>query len=175
MNTNAEEVRRRLDARRSRGANVDSRLYQQIDEPGSLDFWHLASESEFLALIWQARDDSRLLTPPGRPRTLGAVAERMIDQRYTFDRLASDFGLPRSVHNPDWFAPCRDIYNHFDGALFDFVALTPATSAERNENPQSSWYIYDGAHKTLVLAYRLLAREYLYQPVETLLLSPRRR
>ena len=54
------------------------------------------------------------------------------------------------------------------------LAVVPALDSERKESPQGTFYIYDGAHKSLVLAHRLLTAQAVYQSIEALLLIPRR-
>ncbi len=78
------------------------------------------------------------------------------------------------MHNPEWFQPCLSIDTNFNPQWFELVAVTPATGGELRESPGGSFYIYDGAHKTLVLAHRLLTERTRYTPVELLLLTPRR-
>jgi hypothetical protein len=73
-----------------------------------------------------------------------------------------------------WFQKCVEIDARFDATLVGWVVLTPANSHERAETPQSNYYIFDGVHKTIVMAKRILTREWEYQPVEVLLLEPRR-
>ncbi len=90
MKVDREYVQQRLRRRTAQGLRVDERLLQQIDEPGDMEVRSVTLPAEFLSLIWQARDGSRLLTPQGQPRTLRAVAERMIAAGYSFADLASN-------------------------------------------------------------------------------------
>jgi hypothetical protein len=49
-----------------------------------------------------------------------------------------------------------------------------ANDEERTQSPFGSFYVYDGAHKSLALARHLRVGEATYRPVECLLLVPRR-
>jgi hypothetical protein len=54
------------------------------------------------------------------------------------------------------------------------VAVVAADDEERARPPLGRFYVYDGAHKALALARRLLAGETKYHLIEALLLVPRR-
>jgi len=96
------EVLKRLRERQSGGYHVDPRLLQEVQAPGDLFLFTLQDEDSFLSLIWQAINPTRLLTPSEQPRTLRDVAGRMIENSWTFERLASSLGLPDSpVSNSD--------------------------------------------------------------------------
>jgi hypothetical protein len=62
----------------------------------------------------------------------------------------------------------------FDYGKVGLVALTPLNEQERRETAAGNYYIYDGVHKSIVLAKRLLRGETGYEPVQVLLLTPRR-
>ena len=55
-----------------------------------------------------------------------------------------------------------------------FISVVPANDKEREQTPSGSFYIYDGMHKSLVLAVKLLQKEIDYQKIELLYLLPRR-
>ena len=67
-----------------------------------------------------------------------------------------------------------DIDRAFDYDKVGFVALTTLNEPEPRESPVGSYYLYDGVHKSIVLAKRLLRGETRYEPVQVLLLTPRR-
>jgi hypothetical protein len=168
-----ETVLQELDNRQSAGNHVDSRLFTAIEKAISLYTFPLRDKISFLSLIWHARDDSRLLTPKGSPRTLHDVAERMIVNNWTFDKLSSNLGVSADQHNPEWFKKCLPINENFDYAIFGRIALVQANDNERKQSPSGSFYIYDGAHKSLVLSKLLLANEFEFKPIEALLILPR--
>jgi hypothetical protein len=102
------------------------------------------------------------------------VAQRLRQRGHTFEGLSGHPGLPREEHDPDFFRPCVPIDRQFDYRRFGWVAVVAANDEERTQSPLGSFYVFDGAHKSLVLAKRLLAGEAAYRPVEALLLVPRR-
>jgi hypothetical protein len=155
------------------GYHVDSRLLHE-SKLGHTYSITIEDQETFLSLIWQERDDSRLLTPHDQPRTLRDVAMRIIDGQHTFSSLACDLGRPRDQHRPDWFQKCIPIAESFSYDAFGPVALVPATDGERRQSPNGTFYIYDGIHKTLVLSTLLLNRTLSFRPLDAILLIPRR-
>jgi hypothetical protein len=155
------------------GHHVDSRLLSEI-RSGQIFSITFEDQDSFLSLIWQEIDDSRLLTPEHEPRTLKDVAMRLIHAKHTIDRLGSEIGLPPRQHNPAWFQKCIPIANSFSYEAFGSIALVPANDSERAQSPSGTFYIYDGLHKTLVLSALLLRGLVSFQPLEAILLTPRR-
>ncbi len=167
-------ILQRFKSREARGHHVDPRLMKEVQAPGDLFLLTAEDEVSFLSLTWQEIDPTRLLTPGGQPRTLKDVAERMIRNSWTFAILAAPMGLPPTQHNPDAFVRFRERDATFSFSELDLVAIMPTNDAERRQSPDGTFYIYDGVCRTLVLAYKLLNRQINYQPVELLLLTPRR-
>jgi hypothetical protein len=168
-----EEVRRVLLEREKNGLKVDNRLLIEI-EKGDLYLITLDDEYSYLSLIWHVINDSRLLTPQGQPRTLRDVAQRLIDNNFSFSALSSNLSLSSGQHNPRWFDECKRIDDNFDINKFGWIAVTLATEDELRSSPTGTFYIYDGTHKSLVLAKRLLDKSIDFKPLECLLLIPRR-
>lgn len=168
------DIVRRLSDRAARGHHVDDRLIQAVKAPGDLFLVALEDEASFLSLIWQEIDPTRLLTPRGQSRTLSDVAGRMITNSWTFASLSNPMGLPRTQHVPAAFKSFEKINSAFDLGAFDFIAVMPPKDSERNQSPGGTFYIFDGVHRTLVLAHRLLSKQTGYQPLEVLLITPRR-
>ena len=168
------EILTRLGDREARNHHVDDRLIEAVKPPGCLFLFSLDDEESFLSLIWQEIDPTRLLTPPGLPRTLCDVANRMIEQAWTFASLSRPRGLPPTQHVPAAFESFDKINSAFDFAEFDFIAVMAANDSERRQSPNGTFYTYDGVHRALVLAHRLLTKQSRYQPVEALLIIPRR-
>ncbi|RPI26791.1 MAG: hypothetical protein EHM61_10635 [Acidobacteria bacterium] len=162
-----EVAERRLPQHQERGFHVDTRLLQEITKPGQLFLVELETEKEFLDLVWQANDRTRPLAPCGQPRTLLDCARRLAAFDWSFEVLVYA-GYP-------WFQQCLAIDGDYRSDWFGWVAITPLIPAERSETPRGSYYIYDGVHKSIVLAKRLLRKQTGYQPLEVLLLEPRRR
>ena len=157
----------RLLSRRQSGFNVDDRLIKEIQEPGDLFLITLNTQKEFLNLVWQSISATRPLTPIGSPRTLADCACRLKKFNWSFSELQ------RKGYS--WFGKCVSLDAPFDFAKFDWIALVPMDEHERRENPLGNYYIFDGVHKTIVLAKKLLRREIEYKPLECLLLTPRRK
>lgn len=155
------------------GHHIDSRLISEV-RTGNIFLFTIDDLDTFLSLIWQARDDSRLLTPANRSRTLRDVATRFVKSRFSFPRLASNPPLDRHNHDPTWFKQCVPIAESFSYGRFGFVAVTPANDHERADSPTGTYYIFDGAHKTLVLSVLLLTGAVMFQTVTAILLIPRR-
>jgi len=161
-----EDVEARLNSRKENGFHVDSRLLHAIIQPGQLSLLMLETEDEFLRLVWQAIPETRPLTPKAQPRSLKDCASRLALFDWNFEALVRD-DFP-------WFQKCTDIDLAFDFGKVGWIAVTPLVAGEQKETPHGSYYIYDGVHKSIVLAKRILRGELQYCAIEVLLLEPRR-
>lgn len=155
-----------LELHRRKRLNVDGRLIQEVQRPGQLFLMTLAVQADLLSLVWQSVNDTRPLTPVGHARTVRDCAQRLKVYDWSFARLR-DAGYP-------WFHKCVEIDSAFSYAKFGWVALVPTNEHERRESPTGTYYVFDGVHKTLVLAKKLVQNEIPYEPVNALLLTPRR-
>jgi hypothetical protein len=162
----AATVRSILERHQASGFHVDDRLRGEVDQPGEMYLDFLATKEEYLRLVWQSIDATRPLTPVGEPRTLLDCAFRLSTFGWEFQNLVQA-GF-------EWFRPCVDIDEAFDYGKVGLVALTPLSKSERRETTTGNYYIYDGVHKSIVLAKRILRGETGYEPVQVLLLTPRR-
>ena len=160
------EVLRFLEGHQASGLHVDDRLLGEVKRPGKVFVFTLATVDEFLSLVWQSIDASRPLVPAGRPRTLRDCALRLSQFNWRFQALVQA-GFT-------WFEKCVAIDADFDYSKIRWIALTPLIASEKRETPAGSHYIYDGVHKSIVLAKRVLSGQVDYAPVEALLLTPRR-
>ena len=147
---------------------------KEIDESGQLYLIRLEDEESFFSLIWQESDPARLLTPADQPRATRDVVSRLIANDYSFESLSKTLGKPRDQHHPEWFLPCVEIDRVFDFNKFGWVAVVAANDDGRRQSPGGSFYLFDGMHKTLVLAKRLMNKKTDFQPIEALYLVPRR-
>jgi hypothetical protein len=152
-----------LERHEALGLHVDDRLWREVRQPGEMFLGVLAPKEEFLKLVWQSINETHLLAPPGQPRTLRDCALRLSRFEWEFEAVVQK-----------WFQPCADIDAAFDYGKVGLLALTPLTEPEKRETPEGNYYIYDGVHKSIVLAKRLLRGEAEYKPVRVLLLTPRR-
>ena len=116
-----------------------------------------------LGLAWQETDHTRELTEPP-PRTLRAVAERILDQYGSFDRLVSVPPI-RGRLDPKWFAICAELARTFDWDKFGKPWLVPAKAGERRGSPETALYVCEGVHRTLVVAVGLLNRTVEWRPM----------
>lgn len=156
-----------------------SRRVRRTVKSGNHKFYKAElNEDEFLLLIWHKIDDSRLLTPENESRTVRDVAKRMLDNGYTFQSLSRNLGLPKDMHKPKWFRICRKIEKNFDYNRFYAMWLVMADDDEKCKAPPSAkYYIYDGAHRSVVLGKLLQEREQErkieYRRVKAILIIPR--
>jgi len=157
---------RRLKEREGSGMEVDDRLRTAIEIACVLLDGTIQDKTSFLSLIWHEIDGSRILTPSGQPRTLRDVARRMIENGWTFDKLSLSSGTVDC--DPNWFSPCLGIYGDFDHGKLGWFAVTNVDDDIYRQSPNGSLYIYDGCHKALVYAYRLLTGVSQYEPVPIL-------
>ena len=126
---------------------------------------NLQDSESFLSLIWHSIPEARPLTPPSKPRSLGDCVRRLASIDRPFAQLVE--GYP-------WFKRCSLIDEGFCYARFGLLVLTCADENEKKETPRGSYYMYDGNHKGIVLAKKILRKELDYRPIEALLLKPRR-
>jgi hypothetical protein len=163
-----------LDTHKQAKNHVDEALLNAIGRAeGELYRFRLEDEDSFLSLVWYQGAGVRLLAPDGAPRTLRDVAKRFIQRGFTFDALAGNLGFGGDEHEPGFFEKCLPIDSCFNFGRFGWVAVVDANADERAQAPLGRFYIYDGLHRTLVLAKRLLTGEATYRPVEALYLTPR--
>jgi hypothetical protein len=169
----SEQARRFLEEHRLADNKVDPTLIEAIAHGRELYLLRLEDQVSFLSLVWYQAPAVRLLVPDGEPRTLRDVAQRLIQRGHSFQALCNNSALPSGEFEPGFFKPCLEIDVGFDFRRFGWIAVVAAADEERAQSPLGSFYIYDGLHKSLVLAKRLLAGETTYQPVEALYLVPR--
>ena len=168
-----EEIKKRLESRKAKGHKVDARLFEEIKNAKALFLITLEDEEYFMSLIWQSIEHTRFLTPVGESRTLRDIVQRMVENSWTFEALSSKPKKYGYKYDPDWFISAEKIYSEFDIDIFDLIAVQPANESEQKESPNGTFYIFDGVHRTLVLAYKLVSLELNYKPIEAVLLVPR--
>jgi hypothetical protein len=163
--------------------NVDSRIVRYVQNARNdnrrLFELVLAAKEDFLSLVWPYFDDGHILTPLNQPRTLRHVAERLRNSGASFSDLACGHtraGFPWSSKDffQRWWDGCRTLDANWTFERMSTLALVQTTSGERLGAPSSRFYIYDGLHRTMVLASRLLGdSQHDFRPVNCLLLEPR--
>ncbi|MFB0517637.1 MAG: hypothetical protein ACETWG_13705 [Candidatus Neomarinimicrobiota bacterium] len=153
--------------------HVDPYVDDAVRDAQEIYFVRFQDAERFLALIWPEVEGGRILTPPDEPRTLKDVANRMIYSDWTFEDLNQDLGLPLDEHDPELFVKSLYLDENFDYDKFGMLIIAPSTQEEREQSTDGSFYIYDGFHRGLVLAKRLLREEVDYQQVTAFLVIPR--
>lgn len=160
-----------LEDHQKRGFNVNPSVFSQVESATNIFEFSLDNQEAFLNLIWHSIDASRILTPQNAPRTLKDVATRMIDNNFTFKGFSSK---EYSGHySPEWFKFCPKYYEDFDFKKFGSIILNCPKPEENKQSPNGSFYISDGSHKSLVLAYKILRQKIEFQQIHCLLFFPR--
>ncbi len=151
--------------------NVSEKIIKYIKKSEGLFYLTLEDKESFLSLIWLERNGLRLLAS-GNSRTLGDVCQEMATRGLTFKNLASNLGIDNKIHDPKWFENCVVLEKNFTYEKFGLLIVVPANDSERKQSPKGSFYIIDGAHRSLVLGKLLLSNEVNFQPIELLLMLP---
>lgn len=157
------------------GHHIDGRVRLLLEAGNPVEQISLTSPEEFLRLQFHANDASRLLTPACKPRTLKDVIDRMIVSNWNFELLTSTLdGFDRSCHHPEWFEQCRWIeQTGFSFESFGSIFLMDLVHDEASQSPLANYSLYDGTHRSLVLASRVVQSSALYQPINAFVFRPR--
>ena len=113
-----------------------------------------------------------LLTRQGRPNRLIDIASRMIKKKWTFQDFSDEDVKGR--YSPSWLKQCGDIADHFDWSKFGTLYTIHPDKAELKACPDTTFRVVDGMHRSFALAYLLMTDAIEYQPITTVLLTPRR-
>jgi len=154
-----------LESQQARGCHFSDRLRTEVDNPGERILVRAPTANEFFMLLWQSDSNTRPLAPEGEPRTVRDCAMRLAGYGWRFQNLVS---------LTDWFQRCAAIDENFDYSMLCWIVITPLITEERRVTPDATFYIFEGVHRSIVLAKRLLMREERYRPIDFLLLCPRR-
>lgn len=127
----------------------------------------------FSQIIWHFSQYSQILTPPrwwggGRVYTVLDVANRMINQGWTFEDLVS--GTPKGIYKSAWFESCLEIEKGFDWDKCLPLMLLKPEFVHRIDCPFSRYRLIDGIHRTLVITYLVLKGQLSYRPVDGILM-----
>jgi hypothetical protein len=166
MEIDSKYAREVLERHTVAGFHVDDRLIHQIEQPGKMFVLSVNVKDHFLRLVWQSVPEAGPLVPVGLPRTLRDCAARLDLFDWQFQTLV-ERGYP-------WFEKCIAIDESFAYCKLGWIAVTPLVDREKRDSPDGTYYVYDGVHKSIVLAKKLLRSELEFEPVELLLLIPRR-
>ncbi len=160
----------------AKGHHVDSRVKRRLAEGCPVVIEVIEDQDRFLQLLYHDNQKvSGFLTPYHQPRTLRDVVRRMNDTKLNFNSIAevSD-KIPPELHRPDWFNKCLDIYTK--GLTFeDFgcLFLMDLVDEEQRWSPSAFSSIYDGTHRSLVLAWLLMNKEINFHPIKCFIFRPR--
>ena len=162
-----------LNKKVEQGHRVDSRIYRLLYEQNPVYATVIETQEEFLKLIFHEGCPSRLLTPAEQPRSLEDVVNRMENMNLTFETLTHDLSHDRYYHHPEWFSQCVQINSAFTYDYFSPIFLTDSTDLELFQTPGSPFHIYDGTHRSLVLAWKIIKEGFQYERIRAYLFRPR--
>jgi hypothetical protein len=137
----------------------------------------ISTEPEFWRLCWQSVPHYRFLTPVGQCRDLRCVVSRLRKLHVTLDELADDRARPDLSRYVEWFSSCARIAKAFDWDKFegssggDMVRLRPINMIEGGECRESTWYIAEGVHRTLVAGVLLDQGRIQWRPFKVVLVG----
>jgi len=127
------------------------------------------TRQDFDRLIWQEIDATRFLTPRDQPRTMADIRSRLAADGRSFQQLAEGLRIP-GEYDPEWFKGCVRIIEQQLQLPKGRLVLVRATPAERDQSPNTRYYIRDGVHRALVVASE---DPEPWPRVEALLIHPR--
>lgn len=122
---------------------------------------------EFMGLAWQEDNNTRHLTATLPSRTLAAVAEKILNDFGSFDGLLAADPIHGQL-NPKWFGKCAELSQAFDWQKWTKPWLVPAHANERRGSPDTTLYICEGVHRTMVVAVGLLNGSIAWVPMEVI-------
>ncbi len=144
----------------AKGHHVNKRLWDILDSTKSFGLITINNLGDYINLIWQANDHTRALTPEGQSRTLRDCVQRIQSAGGSFQALAKD--------GHSWFESCINIEQCFDFHSFGWLAIQDANVHERKESPEGSYYVFDGVHRSIVLAKLLVEKKIDFEPIKCL-------
>jgi hypothetical protein len=102
---------------------------------------------------------------------LGQIIGRMHANRQDFRILANEQEDPTKR---EWFTRVADIIKNFSYADFGLIALEPAVAGLLKPDETHCYSIFEGQHRSLALAWRVVEDVKSFRPIRALLLFPRR-
>ena len=139
---------------------MDARLWGIINATESFRLITINKLDDYLNLIWQANSHTSVLTPGGEPRTLRDCVQRISSAGGSFQALVDD--------DHSWFKSCIRIEQNFVASSFGWLTIQDATEHEKRKSPGGQYYIYDGVHRSIVLAKLLMGNALDFEPVPCL-------
>ncbi|MDA1353817.1 MAG: hypothetical protein O3A01_05020 [bacterium] len=100
------------------------------------------------------------------------IAKTLIEKGHTFNSILESHTI--SAKDKQWFNACTTIYDQFDMARLSWPIIIPINNQERSKFPHATFRLYNGFHRLIVYAYKVLKNEIPEAPIECLLVGPRR-
>lgn len=155
-----------------------------LDNPGvlpviqkSVGFYELTIEDEttLFSLIYQSHPHNRILTPFRSKKdhfyTVGEVADLMIQNKWTFEAFVA--GNIQGDYKPFFFEGMMPIYRNYNHDLAHHVIVRPVGERTRYFCPHGTFYIEDGAHRTLVTTYLIKTGRIPFRPLKYFFIQPK--
>lgn len=143
----------------------------------SVGFYELTIEDEatLFSLIYQSHPHNRILTPFKSKKdhyyTVGEVADYMIQNKWTFEDFVA--GKIKGDYKTFFFNGMMPIYNDYNHDLAHNVIVRPVGERTRYFCPHGTFYIEDGAHRTLVTVYLIKTGKIKFQPLRYFFIQPK--
>ena len=133
--------------------------------------FELQSPDLIYSLVMRNTSSSRILTPRkwgliGSTYSLGAILDRLISQKQTFEDLIKKPGN----YTLDWMQRLVFIEKNFDYNKCSNLILQLSNTQEQKECPGASFRVWDGVHRALALASHLKRGTLTFKPVSSLLM-----
>lgn len=129
------------------------------------------NEDFFYSLLYNDGPSSKIITPTKEPRCLRDVVQRLDRMNLSFSSLAKQ--AHPGQYDPDFFKTCEHILTHFEPNQFDYLCVMHTTDYEKKYSPAASFYLCDGNHRALVLAYMLYKKRKRFNPFNIVFFSHR--
>ena len=140
----------------------------------------IASAEQFLSLMIRDQSVSRRLTPAGsnhEQHQLRSVIHRMNEHGWTFKSLAH--GEELSQDGPGWFSKFNALAD-FNQEQMGLLAIHPRTGLKGidgeygEERTPASHEIYEGQHRALTLAWKMIIEDEPFRELRAIYLWPDR-
>ncbi len=166
------ELSNKLNELNNSGLHVNNKVIKAIKNAINIKKIML-SEDEFFNLVWIQINGVRILSEKNKPRTLKDIVNKMNKNNYDFQFLASNQIFDQINHDLSWFEKCNNIYANFNFNKFKYLFLYSLNENERSSSPNGSYYLFDGNHKSLVYAKKIIDGDLKYKEIKAYMIEPR--
>jgi len=125
----------------------------------------------FLKLNLRYQKVTHPIAPLDDSLELEQIIGRMRDSQQDFRTLANEQDDP---NKRKWFTRVADIIQKFSYEDFGLIALEPSAPGLLKPEEATCYSIFEGQHRSLALAWRLMGDIQSFKPIQALLLFPRR-